>query len=758
MTAMLAKRLRVLSAAMCVLAVAFGLAGRSSATPTTQRVSTGMGGVNANGDSLVGDFSANGRFVAFSSTASNLVSNDTNVGTATNHCGLDANCSDVFLYDLMLGMTERASLAWDGAQANSYSSGGSISSDARYVAFTSLATNLVPGDTNGLCPHSGANFPLCSDVFVRDRQLGTTSRVSVSSAGEQGNDDGFGGAITDDGRYVLFNSWASNLVPNDTNNTVDAFVHDRATGITERVSLATDGSEVGGGTYGSDFSADGRFVVMSSLGNMVPEDTNGTIDVYVRDRQIGTTIRASLSHEGQQLDRGGLNGQVSDDGKAIAFESESAEVVPGLLNELVRVYVRDFNAQTTELISSAPDGNQEEGASFGAAISADGRMVSFASDAPNLVTPALQTIELQVYARDRLARSTRILSVSPTGEPANGYANGTAISKDGALVGFFSPASNLVEGDTGAVDIFVSAPEFPPVAPGVSKVPEGNAANADPNVPKANLWLCAQPAACAGPGEGSLRVVERAENVHTGDENADTIEDGLGAYEFTVEYDNFVIASVDPCDLVFGPGGAGSSRGPVDELDSSDNPDCQPDPGALNNGSCVMSLILENLVHFGCVTGGQSPGPTGDFDLASLELVPHEDLANDLFPGNNNGVLTVVKDNGCELVDVFGHPATGSVNGGLTPECGDLAVTVRILEGDLDLDCDVDVTDAQAIAGHYGAFFGGLLYQKWLDLEPELHDLDIDIKDIQKVFGRVGSTCQAPVPAQPPLDPPVPFG
>ncbi len=298
----------------------------------------------------------------------------------------------------------------------------------------------------------------------------------------------------------------------------------------------------------------------------------------------------------------------------------------------------------------------------------------------------------------------------------------------------------------------------PTPPPSVHKVPEGNAANADPNVPKANLWLCAQPAACAGPGEGSLRVVERAEDVHTGDEDNDTIEDGLGAYEFTVEYDNFVIASVNPCDLVFGPGGAGSSRGPVDELDSSDNPDCQPDPGALNNGSCVMSLILENLVHFGCVTGGQSPGPTGDFDLASLELVPHEDLANDLFPGNNNGVLTVVKDNGCELVDAFGHPATGSVNGGLTPGCGDLAVTVRILEGDLDLDCDVDVTDAQAIAGHYGAFFGGLLYQKWLDLEPELHDLDIDIKDIQKVFGRVGSTCQAPVPAQPPLDPPVPFG
>ncbi len=132
-------------------------------------------------------------------------------------------------------------------------------------------------------------------------------------------------------------------------------------------------------------------------------------------------------------------------------------------------------------------------------------------------------------------------------------------------------------------------------------------------------------------------------------------------------------------------------------------------------------------------------------------------MTNDLFPGNNNGVLTVIKDNGCELVDVFGHPVTGSINGGLTPTCGDLAVTVRILEGDLDLNCAVDVVDAQVIAVRYGAFFGGLLYSKWLDLEPQFHDLDIDIKDIQKVFGRIGSTCQTPIPAQPPLDPPTPF-
>jgi hypothetical protein len=305
-------------------------------------------------------------------------------------------------------------------------------------------------------------------------------------------------------------------------------------------------------------------------------------------------------------------------------------------------------------------------------------------------------------------------------------------------------------------------------ASGIIKIPEGNGNNAQQlaNGWKANLWICEAPAACAGPGEGSLRVVERALNVPAIPQ-ADPLYNGLGAYEFSVEYDNFVIQSVNPCDIVFSAQASGNGvgftlgRGPVDEVNASSpaNADCNPDVNTNANGTCAMSIILENIVHFGCVTVGQNPaGPTGSFDLASLELIPHPDLNNDLFPGNNNGVLTIIKDNGCELVDTLGHPIPGSINGGLTKLCRDLAVTVRILEGDLDLNCVVNLTDAQAIASRYGAFFGGLLYSKWYDLEPQFHDLDIDIKDIQKVFGRQGSTCQNPIPNnQGPLDPFTPF-
>jgi hypothetical protein len=323
--------------------------------------------------------------------------------------------------------------------------------------------------------------------------------------------------------------------------------------------------------------------------------------------------------------------------------------------------------------------------------------------------------------------------------------------------------------------------------PGVRKIALGEDGS--------NLWICEPDGSpsppdgpdgpadgdCDGVGEGHLIVIERAFNVYSDYDN-DGVEDfqdpcictnfvdatpnngndtgsvapaetelGLGAYEFSVEYDNFVIQSVNPCDIVFGPGGDGSDRGPVEELPGMNNPYC--DYGGSPNGTCAQSIILENIVHFGCVTFGVEPyGPSGvEFDLAALNLIPHPDLKNDIFPGNNNGVLTIIKDNGCELVDVLGHPVFESINGGLTPTCADLAITVRILEGDLDLDCDVDVTDAQLISYRYGAFFGSLLYTKWFDLEPELHDLDIDIKDVQKVFGRDGSTCEVPIPEQPAL-------
>jgi len=325
---------------------------------------------------------------------------------------------------------------------------------------------------------------------------------------------------------------------------------------------------------------------------------------------------------------------------------------------------------------------------------------------------------------------------SPTSTPTSAPATATNTS---APTNTNTPAPTSTDTPT---------PTATPAGARQEKEPEGNANNVDLNIPAANLWLC-YVGACAGPGEGDLKVMEEVSNVQT---NPAAL--GLGAYEFTVEYDHQVIASLNPIDIVFSSN-AGVTFG--EPFSSVELPEPVGAGIARTPPTCSFSLILENSIQFGCVTTGQAAGPTGSFSLAMLDLIPQSDLSNDIFPGNNNGVLTVIKDNNCELADTLGHPVAGSINGGLLKSCGDLAITVRILEGDLNLDCKVDITDEALIAFRYGSSFGMLLYSRWFDLEPQFHDLDIDIKDIQKVFGRDGSTCQVPIPAQPPLPPPSPF-
>ncbi len=166
--------------------------------------------------------SANGRFVAFKSGVANLVAGDTN------------DREDVFVHDRQTGKTTRVNLGPNGRQANSGSDSGApaFSADGRYVAFTSYASNLVRGDTNGT-----------SDIFVHDRQLGKTTRVSVGLKNRQSNAESNYPSISADGRFVAFGSYATNLVSGDTNDRQDIFVHDRQTGKTKRVSVGTDGAQ-----------------------------------------------------------------------------------------------------------------------------------------------------------------------------------------------------------------------------------------------------------------------------------------------------------------------------------------------------------------------------------------------------------------------------------------------------------------------------------------------------------------------------------
>ncbi|HXQ20728.1 MAG TPA: hypothetical protein VN812_03580 [Candidatus Acidoferrales bacterium] len=282
----------------------------------TELVSLASNGSQGNGPSLSPSLSADGRFVAFQSLASNLVPNDTN------------NVADIFVRDRVSNTTERVC---DQVQANNYSYAPSLSADGNVVAFTSAATNLVPHDTNHHL-----------DVFVCNRETGVIELVSVSTGGIQGNNDSLLPALSADGRFVAFKSIASNLVPNDNNTVADVFVRDRLMGTTERISVNPHGGDANGASFPPSIDYAGRFVTFGSeAGNLVADDSSGISGVFVRDRQIGFTLSVDVNDQGDEADNGTLDvpPSVSGDGKAIGFISLASNLSDSDFNGAADVYV-----------------------------------------------------------------------------------------------------------------------------------------------------------------------------------------------------------------------------------------------------------------------------------------------------------------------------------------------------------------------------------------------------------------------------------
>jgi len=435
-------------------------AGISASPSTTERVSVDSSGNQGNDNSSGGNISADGRYVVFSSEASNLVPDDTNNVCETDYDeDYDDNCPDVFVHDRQTGQTTRVSVDSAGNQGNDKSSGGAISADDRYVAFFSEASNLVPGDTNGY-----------EDVFVHDRQTGITERISVDSAGNQGNDSSSGGNISADGRYVVFSSEASNLVPGDANSCSDVFVHDRQTGQTTRVSVNSAGNEAYGVMWGGGISADGRYVTLWSEYGDLGGDA-GVAQVFVHDRD--TDGDGVFDEEGAiattRVARGNshsVGGPISADGRYVAFHSGASTLVPGDTNSRWDVFVHDrdtdgdgifdeLGAIATTRVSVDTAGNQGNWSSHSPVLSADGRYVAFSSDASNLVPGDTNGGE-DVFLHDRQTGVTERVSVDSAGNEGNGESWGGHMSADGRYVAFFSEASNLVPDDTnGSEDVFV---------------------------------------------------------------------------------------------------------------------------------------------------------------------------------------------------------------------------------------------------------------------------------------------------------------
>jgi Tol biopolymer transport system component len=274
----------------------------------------------ANDASLESAISGDGRYVVFTSFASNLARLDTN------------GRSDVFLRDRQGGYTERVSVDSEGREANGYSWQPCVSDDGRYVAFYSTASNLVPGDTGDR-----------ADVFVRDRQTRQTRRVSVAADGTPANGYSVQPAMSSNGRFVAFASDATNLVAGDTNRRVDVFVKDLQTGTVERVSVGPDGRQGNGGSDEPSISADGRFVSFESFAsNLVAGDTNAMLDVFLHDRATGHTRRVSVGSEGTQANAANWTPSLSADGRYLAFRSDADNLTGLDFNASSDVYVKDL--------------------------------------------------------------------------------------------------------------------------------------------------------------------------------------------------------------------------------------------------------------------------------------------------------------------------------------------------------------------------------------------------------------------------------
>jgi hypothetical protein len=424
----------------------------------TERASVRSNGDGADADSWNVDVSGNGRFVVFCSDATNLVPGDTNGFT------------DVFVHDRQTGKTTRVSVASNGDQADEgtpYSGyyAVAISASGRYVAFDSGASDLVAGDTNDYY-----------DIFVHDRVTGKTRRMSVRSNGNEGDNDSFQNMdISGDGRFVTFASDASNLVADDTNATTDVFVHDRQTGKTSRVSVASDGGQADedspySGFYAVAMSASGRYVAFDSgASDLVGADTNGYYDVFVHDRSTGKTRRVSVRSNGNEGNGGSYeNVDISGDGRFVTFSSDATNLVAGDTNGYTDVFVHDRQSGKTTRVSVRSNGNESnDDTGFGAGtyydtmlrISAGGRYVAFVSNATNLVGGDINGY-MDVFRHDRTTGKTIRMSVRSNGNEGNNGSGeyGVAMSSDGSLVAYASYATNLAPGDANGIegDIYAS--------------------------------------------------------------------------------------------------------------------------------------------------------------------------------------------------------------------------------------------------------------------------------------------------------------
>lgn len=365
--------------------------------------------------------SRDGKRVLFHSGASNVVPGDTN------------GQFDIFVRDLVTNQTQIVTTTAAGVQANNASLEGRISADGRFVVFSSFATNLAASDANG-----GLR-----DVFVKDLVTGALAHASLSSSGTSGNNSSGDAWVNADGRFVVFQSFASNLVANDTNGKPDVFLRDIATGQLECISVDASGVPTGG--MNPSLSGDGRYVAYMSL--------SGNLGVILRDRQLATSSQVCVDASGMALS--GSQPMVSEDGGTIVF-STGWPLVAGDQPTTDDLYFVRLQSGVLTLPKLVTKGNLlfGENLSEATSISSDGRYVTFRST-HRYVADDLNN-EDDVYLADLTLNKLMPVSKGPFGfGDSDSY--GGSISADGKTCAFYSNASNLVaNGAEGTQEAFLA--------------------------------------------------------------------------------------------------------------------------------------------------------------------------------------------------------------------------------------------------------------------------------------------------------------
>lgn len=384
---------------------------------------------------------------------------------ATNLVAGDTNGqTDIFVRDHQNGTTELISQSTGGGSANGASEQPDISPDGRFVVFWSFASDLISGDTNGL-----------PDVFLHDRQSGTTERVSIDSNEVQGSSASLGGSVSDTGRFVAFHSL--NQFENDSNNDFDIYLRDRTLGVTRLMSTDPTNTTAAGGSFDAVVSGDGSTVVWWSFSdNIVAGDSNNQPDVFWRTTGLLIKLLISQPNGGGQADAGSRAPDVSRNGSFVVFDSDSSNLVAGDTNGLSDVFRWDINqapGNPLERISEPSNGTEPNGRSLLAKVSDDGATVAYVSHADNLqdplLTPTDNNGERDVYLWQ--SGTTTLASKSIFGDPLNDASLRAAISHDGSALGYETSSTNIGFEDTNGVSDVVVRPTFTPEITGVSGGP-----------------------------------------------------------------------------------------------------------------------------------------------------------------------------------------------------------------------------------------------------------------------------------------------